>query len=438
MKKLVSALCAAVMLTCSMTAVLTSAEETDYIVAGRYTLAESQAVTDENLVYCPLKVCRDSTAVTPDMGTYVLSPLLEAVLALYPDAVFSVHIETVYSQDTYSDAREKFALEHTADEKTYAQFLEDTQALYDAYASGEEITPEEEEILIQVRRIRKEIKQYVSDLITEELAGEADRLKANGIEMLNPRPGYYASQAYVTASQLRNFPAKSTLGYRISLAPVLEYIPEEEAKHTFYQNPVDLRDYQDAYAVRSGNVICHVNGNENGIEAAYEPNPGTFDCSGLVNALTDAFPEAKLSVAIRIFSDESPDGKGALEQESDRLRENGVAVTRIENGIYYAIVPAALLKNFPVQETLGYTICLAAEPGQNENSEKNIPKTGDINRDSLVNIVDAVMINRAVMGKEIFTEEQNQAADLDKNQLIDSNDSLLLMKYIIGVIKTLD
>ncbi|MBR4319255.1 MAG: dockerin type I repeat-containing protein [Oscillospiraceae bacterium] len=58
---------------------------------------------------------------------------------------------------------------------------------------------------------------------------------------------------------------------------------------------------------------------------------------------------------------------------------------------------------------------------------------GDVSGDADVNILDVISINKAVLGKETLSQEQNQAADLDGNGKVDANDALLLLKYIVGL-----
>lgn len=64
--------------------------------------------------------------------------------------------------------------------------------------------------------------------------------------------------------------------------------------------------------------------------------------------------------------------------------------------------------------------------------------TGDVNSDGVVNILDVITINRAILGKEKLTDSQNKAADVNKNDKVDSLDSLLIMKYIVGIINSFD
>lgn len=59
----------------------------------------------------------------------------------------------------------------------------------------------------------------------------------------------------------------------------------------------------------------------------------------------------------------------------------------------------------------------------------------DVTEDGDFNILDIITVNKAIMGKELLTDSQNKAADADMNGTIDSNDALLLMKYLVGMIE---
>lgn len=59
---------------------------------------------------------------------------------------------------------------------------------------------------------------------------------------------------------------------------------------------------------------------------------------------------------------------------------------------------------------------------------------GDINDDNEIDILDVISINKSVLGKEVFTEMQQKTADVNHNGKPDSNDSLEVMKYIVGLV----
>ncbi|GEM_PF-5607770 len=65
----------------------------------------------------------------------------------------------------------------------------------------------------------------------------------------------------------------------------------------------------------------------------------------------------------------------------------------------------------------------------------DIVLTGDLDLDGRISILDVITLNKAVLGKEVLSAEQNQAADVNHDNTIDSEDSLLIMKYIVGLVE---
>ena len=62
---------------------------------------------------------------------------------------------------------------------------------------------------------------------------------------------------------------------------------------------------------------------------------------------------------------------------------------------------------------------------------------GDVTLDGEVDILDVITVNKAVLGKETLTAEQIKAADVSKNDVPDSTDSLMILKYIVGILENL-
>jgi len=65
------------------------------------------------------------------------------------------------------------------------------------------------------------------------------------------------------------------------------------------------------------------------------------------------------------------------------------------------------------------------------------PEAGDANKDGQVDILDVIVINKAILGKESFSKMQTRASDVNKNGVPDSADSLTIMKYIVGLVSSL-
>lgn len=62
---------------------------------------------------------------------------------------------------------------------------------------------------------------------------------------------------------------------------------------------------------------------------------------------------------------------------------------------------------------------------------------GDVNLDGRVDITDAVMLNKAAANTVQLSEQQRSNADCDANNEVDSNDAVVLLKFLVSIIKTL-
>ena len=62
---------------------------------------------------------------------------------------------------------------------------------------------------------------------------------------------------------------------------------------------------------------------------------------------------------------------------------------------------------------------------------------GDATGDGEVDILDVITMNKAILGKEIISQEQLEAIDFNNNGKPDSDESLTLLKYIVGLIENL-
>ncbi len=59
---------------------------------------------------------------------------------------------------------------------------------------------------------------------------------------------------------------------------------------------------------------------------------------------------------------------------------------------------------------------------------------GDVDLDEKINILDVIVLNKNLLGKEPLTAPQKTNADVDKSGEPDSNDSLTILKYIVGLV----
>ncbi len=151
---------------------------------------------------------------------------------------------------------------------------------------------------------------------------------------------------------------------------------------------------------------------------------------------TKKLEPAQLEKLLKIENDTTEYISGFIAEdialEPERLAENGVILTNFDGeydnpalyGNYYTVLTVEELKNFPVNPHFGYDVMLTAMPG-------------DVQTDGDVNILDVISVNKALLGKETFTASQNAAADIDRNNAIDSSDALGILKYAVGLKDTL-
>ena len=59
--------------------------------------------------------------------------------------------------------------------------------------------------------------------------------------------------------------------------------------------------------------------------------------------------------------------------------------------------------------------------------------SGDANADGSVNIMDVILINKAIYGKAELSSDQLHAVDCNQNGIPDASDSLVIMKMILNV-----
>ncbi|WP_295217758.1 dockerin type I repeat-containing protein [Ruminococcus sp.] len=68
---------------------------------------------------------------------------------------------------------------------------------------------------------------------------------------------------------------------------------------------------------------------------------------------------------------------------------------------------------------------------------ENAPICGDANLDGVVDITDAVLLKKATNNSIVLNDLQTQAMDCNGDQIIDSNDALLLLQFLVHIVDSL-
>lgn len=58
---------------------------------------------------------------------------------------------------------------------------------------------------------------------------------------------------------------------------------------------------------------------------------------------------------------------------------------------------------------------------------------GDVDLNHTVNILDVILLNRVVLGKETLSDMQSAVADINQDHQIDAADSLCILKMLVGI-----
>ncbi len=89
-----------------------------------------------------------------------------------------------------------------------------------------------------------------------------------------------------------------------------------------------------------------------------------------------------------------------------------------------------------MQMSLSLSAFAEEETTESEGTVQTDILAGDVNLDNKVNILDVIALNRAILGKDLLTDIQNLAADINQDKLVDATDSLTILKQIVGIVET--
>ncbi len=151
-------------------------------------------------------------------------------------------------------------------------------------------------------------------------------------------------------------------------------------------------------------------------------NENSGDTGGLVYDDFGSWDEEKYNFVLPSLWKDA-DGKFISLDHSIPLGANGISLSE-----YYGTEPTPTTAT---QETTEDTTDDSGDIG-------NSGSYGDVNLDGDVTIVDVVMLNKYLLGGEDLNDEQKTNAKVDlTNESIGPNDSLIILKHLVDLIKTL-
>ena len=78
------------------------------------------------------------------------------------------------------------------------------------------------------------------------------------------------------------------------------------------------------------------------------------------------------------------------------------------------------------------------EPPTEEPTEPFVPMYGDVNLDGDVDIMDVILLNKYLLGRETLSDNSKTNADVNVNKKWEADDSLNILKCVVELIQQSD
>ena len=157
-------------------------------------------------------------------------------------------------------------------------------------------------------------------------------------------------------------------------------------------------------------------------------NENSADTGGLVYDNFQKWDEVKYEF-VKPALWQTDDGKFISLDHKIPVGANGISLSEYYGESGSSTTPT---ETTPVQETTEPTTETVTETATGDGDETALP--GDTDGDGKVDVMDIILLNKALFGKAELTEQGIINADVDKNSKPEFSDSLQIMRYIVKLI----
>ncbi|MBQ4464849.1 MAG: dockerin type I repeat-containing protein [Oscillospiraceae bacterium] len=84
------------------------------------------------------------------------------------------------------------------------------------------------------------------------------------------------------------------------------------------------------------------------------------------------------------------------------------------------------------------TTTVAENPTNEPTAPQAAPMAGDVNDDGKIDIMDVIALNKHLLGSGTLSDRSKLNADVDKNGVTDTTDSLNILKFVVELIPSFD
>ena len=171
-------------------------------------------------------------------------------------------------------------------------------------------------------------------------------------------------------------------------------------------------------------------------------NPNSGDTGGLLGYDFSTWDEDKYGLFEPSLW-QTTDGTYIGLDHAHKLGDSGMTVTEFYASGLSSNLDAGgktdpvQIETVPEQETTEKSVETSSEQAT-ENTAGGDYTLGDVDESGQVNILDVITLNKSLLGKENLNSFQQKAADVNFSGTPDTADALLIMKYIVGLVKSFE
>ena len=171
-------------------------------------------------------------------------------------------------------------------------------------------------------------------------------------------------------------------------------------------------------------------------------NPNSGDTGGLLGYDFSTWDEDKYGLFEPSLW-QTTDGTYIGLDHTHKLGDSGMTVTEFYASGLSSNLDAGektdpvQIETVPEQETTEKSVETSSEQAT-ENTAGGDYTLGDVDESGQVNILDVITLNKSLLGKENLNSFQQKAADVNFSGTPDTADALLIMKYIVGLVKSFE
>lgn len=266
---------------------------------------------------------------------------------------------------------------------------------------------------------------------------------SNSESYFTPEKGISDAQSAITAADALGLPADTIIYFAVdfdamdyqitnSVIPYFEKVSEEIAKSRYKVGVYGARNVCSRVAKEGYSCSSFVGDMSTGYgKATISATDGNKIESSEVTVKLDvqsvSFQNLVMSVGERTVISPAFTPINATQTDMVYTYEEGTVIKIDEYGVIHALVPGTIIVTGTTSNGVSDTFTITVTDADFTR------KSGDVNGDDSVDIIDLVKVKKHIAGAFILTGIDFNTANIDKNGDVNSSDLILLRKILLGI-----